>query len=200
MTEVISQKLIEKGLEEQGSLVLPGYSWEQYLSIEQLFSDSGVRVRFLNGYLEIMAPVSLLHENRKSNLGRLVEAWCLEQEIQFMICGNATLRQPEKAGGEPDESYYFHEKKEWPDLVIEVALTTGGLSKRAFYESFKIPELWIWRNDDLEMYQFDSHSGEYQKISASVILPGIDIATLVECSRMDFASQAIIEFRKRIKR
>ena len=49
-------------LERQGSLVLPGYRWEHYVRLDQLFQDSGVRVRFLDNYLEIMAPISEGHE------------------------------------------------------------------------------------------------------------------------------------------
>lgn len=198
MSKAISEALQERGIGDQASLVLQGYSWEQYLSIDELFSESGVRVRFLDHFLEIMAPVSLQHENRKSNLGCLVESWCLDKGIEFMVWGNTTLTNPEKSGGEPDESYCFHEKKEFPDLVIEVALTSGGLSKRAFYATFGIPELWIWREDDLEIHEFNDESGEYDRVSASVVLPGIDTGALVECARMEFASQAIREFRKRI--
>lgn len=198
MADLISQALVDRGIGKQDSLVLQGYSWEQYLSIEELFSQSGVRVRFLQPYLEITAPVSLEHEYRKSHLGRLVETWCFEKQIKFIICGNATLTNPGNSGGEPDESYFFHEKKTTPDLVIEVALTSGGLSKRAFYASLNVPELWIWRNDALEVHQLNEAKDGYDQIDESVQLQGINLSDVEECAVMEFASEAVIEFKKRL--
>jgi len=184
---------------EQAPLVLSGYTWAQYQSIEELFSDSGVRVRFLDHQIEIMAPVSEEHEERKSHLGRLVEVWCLYQGIRFCIRGNTTLLRPENAGGEPDESYCFGEKKTIPDLAIEVALTSGGLSKRAFYAKFAVPELWIWRRHRLEVFVWEAATASYAPSTASLVLPGLDLSLLEECARMDYASDAIREFDKRIR-
>jgi len=184
--------------QEQCPLVLPGFTWEQYLAIEKCFEETGVGIRYLKGYLEIMPPVSERHEERKSHLGCLIEAWCLEKDIEFYTRGNFTMTVPKVAGGEPDESFSFREKKEWPDLVVEVALTSGGLSKRSFYASFPVPELWIWRKDALEVYVFNGETGAYEAVEESRQLPGIDLAWLVECSRIASTSQAIKTFRQRI--
>jgi len=182
---------------EQTPLVLSGYTWQQYQSIEELFSGSGVRVRFLDHQIEIMAPVSEAHEERKSHLGCLVETWCLERRIRFCIRGNTTLLRQDEGGGEPDESYCFGEKKPVPDLAIEVALTSGGLSKRAFYAKFAVPELWIWRQERLEVFVWDVEEGNYRASVESAVLPGLDLGLLVECARMEYASDAIQEFRRR---
>jgi Uma2 family endonuclease len=54
----------------QTPFVLPDCTWEQYLAMDAAFADQrGVRIRFLQGYLEIMFPTSLEHERRKSHLG-----------------------------------------------------------------------------------------------------------------------------------
>ena len=186
-------------LGEQVPLVLPGYTWDQYLSIEELFCSSRprVRVKFLDGFLELMAPVSENREERKSHLGCLLEAWCLDRGIRFFTRGNMTMTRPGRAGGEPDEAYCFGAKKEVSDLVIEVALTSGGLSKRAFYASFGVPEVWIWRRDHLEVFIWDAEAGNYEPSEESRVLPGLNLALLEECSRMDCASDAIREFRRR---
>lgn len=189
---------MSSALAEQHPLVLRGYTWDQYISIEELFSLSGVRVRFLGNEIEIMAPVSEEHENRKSNIGCLVEAWCLEKGIRFFIRGNTTMTRPGSAGGEPDEAYCFGEKKEISDLVIEVALTSGGIGKRSFYREFRVPELWFWRNNQLEVHVFDESKDEYVASDQSHVLPGIDLVALEGCARMEYASDAILEFRKRI--
>ena len=176
----------------------PRSTWEQYLSIEELFEESGVQIRFLQGKLEIAPPVSEYHENRKSHIARLVETWCVEKDVNFFGKGNYTMLNPEESGGEPDECYCLRENKEWPDLVIEVALTSGGLSKRKFYATFPIPELWIWRNEKLEVHTFNLDTQEYETAEESVQLPGIDLDCLVECSQLESTRDAIVTFRDRI--
>ncbi len=183
----------------QHPLVLRGFTWQQYLSFDELCSDSGARVRFLHGDIEVMAPVSEEHEHRKSNLGCLVEHWCLARGIRFFIRGNTTMTLPGRAGGEPDEAYCFGAKKEISDLVIEVALSSGGIGKRAFYREFRVPELWFWRNDRLEVHVFDEDRADYVASDRSQVLPGIDLPALEECARLEYASDAIHEFRRRIE-
>jgi Uma2 family endonuclease len=186
-------------LASQSPLVLPDCTWEQYLAVDAALGDRrGVKVRFLQGYLEIMFPTSLEHERRKSHLGRLVEAWCLEREIDFFINGETTLKREFEAAGAPDESYMFHLEKERPDLVIEVDLTSGGLSKRTFYKRFGIPELWIWRHDRLEVHRLSAETNDYETATQSEELLGIPLNDVEECARIESASQAIREFRRRI--
>ena len=184
--------------ENQGSLVLPGYSWAHYLSLDELFQDTGVRVRFLDHYLEIMPPISEPHEHRKTHVACLLENWCIDRDTEVFGKGSTTLKIPEEAGGEPDESYSFHEHKPRPDLVLEVALTSGGLSKRAFYAKFEIPELWIWREDRLEVHVWNAGTRKYEPSATSVVLPGIDLAAIQDCALLPSINQAVREFRKRV--
>ncbi len=186
--------------ERQGPLVLPGYTWDHYLSLDELLSGSGVRVRFLNHHIEIMAPISAEHEEKKVHLGRLVDVWCEERDIASFGRGSTTLKREGQAGGEPDESFHFGEVKDRPDLVIEIALSSGGLSKRAFYAEFGVPELWIWRKDALEVYILDPATGSYRASAASEVLPGVDLDALAECTLLPSTSAAIKTFRARIAR
>ena len=185
-------------ISRQQPLVLPGYTWAQYLSLDELFHDSGTRVRFLNHTLEIMPPISEAHKERKVHLGRLVDAWCVERGIEQFGRGSATLKLTEVAGGEPDESFCFGVKKEIPDLVIEVALTSGGLSKRAFYSRFQVPELWIWRDEALEVHVFDPEATAYVPSAESRVLSGLDLAAVAECAVLPSITQAVAAFRKRL--
>lgn len=59
------------------------------------------------------------------------------------------------AAGEPGESYCIGADKPLPDLVVEVVVSSAALSKLALYQSLAIPEVWIWRKDDLEVYCLD---------------------------------------------
>jgi Uma2 family endonuclease len=187
-----------EAFENQSSLVLPGYSWSHYVSLDELFQDTGVRVRFLDHYLEIMPPISEPHEHRKKHVACLLEAWCIDRDTEIFGKGSTTLKIPEEAGGEPDESYCFHEQKPRPDLVVEVALTSGGLSKRAFYAKFEIPELWIWREERLEVYVWNASARTYEASASSQVLPGIDLAAIRDCALLPSINQAVREFRKRV--
>lgn len=184
-------------IEGQASLVLPGYSWAHYLSLDELFQNSGVQVRFLNDTIEIMAPVSEDHESRKGHVGCLIEQWCIEKDIPLVTRGSTTIKKEKTAGGEPDESYCIGEPKPFPDLAIEIALTSGGLSKRAFYKIYQVPEVWIWRNEKIEVFYFDQNSGEYIECAESHLLPGIDLKAVEDCSVLPTINEAVREFRKR---
>ena len=61
-----------------------------------------------------------------------------------------------------------------------------------------MPELWFWRNNQLEVHVFDESKDEYVASDQSRVLPGIDLVALEGCARMEYASDAILEFRKKI--
>ena len=76
------------------------------------------------------------HERIKSFLGCLLEAYALEAGIDLSPSGAWTLKHaPRKAGAEPDECYIVgpDQDKDAPDLVIEVAWTSGGIDKLEIY-------------------------------------------------------------------
>ena len=83
-----------------------------------------------------------------------------------------------------------------PDLVIEIALTSGGLSKRAFYAKFRVPEIWIWRKDHIEVHVFDEQTNQWQETRESRVLPGIPIDAVETCAILPSITQAVCEFRK----
>ena len=62
-----------------------------------------------------------------------------ETGIEIMPRGQATIRAALKeAGAEPDESWCIAEEKEFPDIVLGVALTCGGLNKLTIYSQFRV--------------------------------------------------------------
>jgi Uma2 family endonuclease len=67
---------------------LHGATWADYERLLELRGDhSAPRIQYLEGTLEIMSP-SGTHESIKSTIGRLVEAWCLEHDIEFSTYGS----------------------------------------------------------------------------------------------------------------
>jgi len=177
-------------------VIIRGVSWERYLALADDFDGTRVRLTYLDGTLEIMPPpISDEHESRSRHIGHLIAEYCLHVGIRFWSVGSRTLHVFEQAGLEPDEQFSLHQKGALPDLAVEVAITSGGLNKLAVYQRFQIPEVWVWEGDELHVYGFDPATGRYAKATASTALPGIDLATVARCARIEESSEAIREFR-----
>ena len=182
-------------------------NWEQYEALLARNGDtSAYRVTYLDGALEIMSP-SRRHENRKTRIGNLLEIYFLEADINYFPFGSTTLRLEEKSGGtEPDEAYCIGTDKEFPDLAIEVIVTSGGINKLEIYRRLNVKEVWFWQNDRFSLYylrseipvQFVQTCG-YEPITRSEILPNLDIELLAEYIRYPNSLIAAKEFRQRLR-
>ena len=193
MTTSTLSKSNDTNLEQR--LLLPrNYSWQEFVVLENLLASSGsFRITYLDGWIELMT-VGEPHELIKSLLGMFLEAYFIEMGIEFIPVGNATRRGEEKGTSfEPDESYYLGEKKENPDLAIEVILTSGSLEKLEKYRRFKIPEVWLWENNQLDVYALIS--SEYRLVNYSQLLPDLDLELLVRCVQMSSRLEAMNAFK-----
>jgi len=153
------------------------------------------RVAYLEGVLQVMTP-SRPHEGLKSTIGRLVEVWCLENEVEFSVYGSWTLKSEQQARGiEPDECYVFGNvsEPERPDLAIEVVWTSGGLDKLEIYRKLGVPEVWFWRRGQLTAHVLRGE--HYAVVPESEVLPGIDLVELASFLDRPTASQAIRAYR-----
>ena len=179
---------------EQKILLPRSYSWQEFVALENLLASSGsFRITYLDGWIELMT-VGEPHELIKKSLAILLEAYFIEMGIEFIPVGNATRRGEEKGTSfEPDESYYLGEKKDNPDLAIEVILTSGNLEKLEKYRRFKIPEVWLWENNQLDVYALIS--SEYRLVNHSQLLPDLDFDLLVRCVQMPSRLEAMNAFK-----
>ncbi len=129
---------------EDHFVVLHGVSWSDYQRVLEIRGDhSSPRIAYLEGRLEIMSP-SGSHERIKSLIGRLVEVWCLEHDVEFTTVGSWTLEdKTTDRGVEPDECYIFGPPRGAlrPDLAIEVIWTSGGLAKLEIYRKLGVAEV-----------------------------------------------------------
>src|SRR5277367_6115904 len=87
-------------------VILYGMTWKDYETLVAMRGDrAGVRVYYLRGAIELMSPTRS-HEEIKTTLGRLLEAYCDERNIELSGYGSWTLRSaPEERGAEADECY-----------------------------------------------------------------------------------------------
>lgn len=175
-------------------ILMHGMSWWQFETILAARGDNPVpRIAYQEGTIELMSP-SHRHEEKKSLLGSLVEAYCFERRIRFFPWASTTLKNPSvERGAEPDASYRFEPGGEVPDLVIEAVLTSGGLDKLQLYRELGIRELWFWFEAGIEAYALQADA--YAPIDESTMLPGLMIAELAEFARREEVYDAILAFR-----
>jgi Uma2 family endonuclease len=179
---------------EPNPIVLHNVTWEKLEQLDELLADSGVRLTYIDGILEIMPPPSEAHEEPKSTVSRLVEAFLQEKAVRFYIRGSLTQGQKKDGARlEPDESYSIGAKKPTPDLAIEVTVTSGGINKLVIYARLKVPEVWFWEDGTIDIYCL-RENGQYAKVDRSELLPNLDIELLAEHSRMADQYDAIQSF------
>jgi len=86
------------------------------------------------------------------------------------------------------------DEKEFPDLVLEIALTSGGVRKLEIYARFKVPEVWFWRRNKIEIFSLGS-LGAYEPLRKSRLLAGLDISLVERCVAIQSWTQARQAFR-----
>jgi Uma2 family endonuclease len=77
--------LLESPQTQANKLVLDGISWEKFEQIETTFQDiEGVRFIYLDGELEIIMSPGKAHEDAKSTIGLLLEAYMRAKKNQIL--------------------------------------------------------------------------------------------------------------------
>jgi Uma2 family endonuclease len=199
LTELLRPDIRFKGAEPEQRVVYSDISWERYLAFDKELGHDrpGPRLYYLDGQLEIMST-SDEHEKIKKWIADLLAVYFEETGIEIIPRGQATMRLAlKRAGAEPDESWCIGEEKKFPDLVLEIALSSGGISKLKTYERFRVPEVWLWRKGKLEIHCL-SRSGAYEQVQKSRLLPGLDLALLEKCVGIRSWQQARRTFRARL--
>ena len=161
--------------------VLHGVPWAAYVTLRDALDDqSGLKMTYLRGTLELMSP-STLHEDTKTIIGRLIEVWAMERDVDLRGFGGATFRREAKERGlEPDECYTLGPLHEdgVPDIGIEVTVTASLVDKLAVYAGLGVPEVWEWRPSTGAIAVLRLVGDDYQPRQHSEVLPGLDAAEL----------------------
>lgn len=159
---------------------------------------AGVRMAYLEGDLELMTP-SRSHESINTMIGRLLEAYAEERGIDLNGHGSWTIKSaPTERGVEPDKCYIIGtERKEAPDLAIEVVWTHGGLDKLEIDRGLGVGEVWIWKDGALAVFVLVGVA--YQRAERSRLLPGLDLALLTSFLDHDSQTEAVRAFRAALR-
>ena len=163
-------------------IVTSSVTWAGYMAMRALCDSPGIRMAYDQGVLEIMSP-SYEHENAKTLIGRLIEAYAVERDIELIGCGSTTLRKEIKERGlEPDECYNVgHPFEQAPDFAIEVVITGGGIDKLPIYASIGVQEVWFWCEGKFDLFTLVGDS--YEATTATKFLPELDLDFVAELVR-----------------
>ncbi|TRT64681.1 MAG: Uma2 family endonuclease [Microcystis sp. M_QC_C_20170808_M2Col] len=153
-------------------VIFPHQTWEDY---ERLLS---LRLQ--------MSPLPS-HGKRINLLSDLVKIILRRQGKDWECFDPITLKITGEAGVEPDSCFYIDNREAIlgkeridltvdppPDLAIEVDFTS--LTDVEAYQLLKIPELWVYRREELKIYLFREDG--YQESENSRLFPDINIKKL----------------------
>jgi Uma2 family endonuclease len=174
--------------------ILRGIPWQTYVSLREADDTPGLRMTYDRGELELMSP-SPEHEDLKKTIARLIEVYAIERDVLLYGYGSTTFRRQAKERGlEPDECYCLGGKlRDVPDIAIEVVLTSGGIEKLPIYAELGVPEVWFWEDEAFHLHALRDDT--YEEISASSVLPALDLAVVARFARTRDQHNAAKAFR-----
>ncbi len=210
LKELINESELGSNSDSEERFISSGVSWENYEALLAKLEDNcHYRVTYLDGVLEIVSP-SIRHEFVKTNLGMLLERFFYNKRIRFVPMGSSTFKnKAKKAGAEPDECYCIGEKKNIPDLAIEIVVTSGNISKLETYRRLGVAEVLFWEINQLKLYHLRDNSQQekatvypntygYEEITISEAIPQLNISLFEQCLLISDSILAVDEFEKGI--
>ena len=190
------EKLVAPAIAEP-RIPLYGITWQQYEHfIEMFYGHHNLHLIYLKGVLEIVT-LSPEHEMLKTMIARLLYVYADALNIDLFSCGSATCKsEATERGLEPDESFCLGERKQFPDLAIEVIVTSGGIDKLEVYQVLKVAEVWFYKNEKFSVYSLNSDHSGYDAIAQSQIFPNLDLDIMAEYIRPEREPEMVRAWRK----
>lgn len=181
-------------------VVLHGVDWKTYCAVRELFDSPGVRMTYLMGALEIMSP-SRKHEGYKTRIARLLELFALERSLPLSGYGSTTLRKALKERGlEPDECYVLGRDltdDDYPDIALEVVISSGGIDKLEVYRGLGVREVWFWHDGQFGVYVLGTAG--YELRERSELVPTLDFVELAALAEDTDQLAALQRYRRKLQ-
>jgi Uma2 family endonuclease len=203
MGAAASTSLATSRVDAEQRFLLHDVPWWTYVALRDALDDTGVRMTYLQGALELMSP-SGLHEESKKLIARFIEAWAEELDVDLRAFGSTTFRREAKQRGlEPDECYTLGARAEdgLPDVAIEVIVASPLLDKLAVYAGLGVPEVWTWHDEGRQLRVQRLVRGAYEPRVRSEVLPELDLELLSRLVRPGESHTALVkEYRAALRR
>jgi Uma2 family endonuclease len=208
MQAVVTTEQIELS---PGALVrLPG-DWTDYqLLLEKRGDHSLPRIKFRPGEILFISPMPQ-HGRDANGLADVVKVLLEHLGCDYVAFTPITLALPETSGVEPDYCFYIEnhtaitgkDQITWgvdpaPDLVIEMDVTS--FTDIADYAPYQVPEVWLWKQQQLLIYHWSSNGYQLQPISR--YCPRLNVAQLtadyLQIARNQSTSAALRNLRQQL--
>ncbi|WP_254563431.1 Uma2 family endonuclease [Oscillatoria sp. HE19RPO] len=171
-----------------GSVIrLPG-TWQEYQALCDRRGDGSIpRIKYRSGEVWLMSPLPK-HGRDAHLIAAIITTLLDNQEQEYDAFTPVTMQLPEESGIEPDYCFYIDhwqavsgkERIDWrndppPDLVLEIDVTS--YSNVQDYLPYRVPEVWLFRQQQLLIYQLQGD--EYEVKSQSQYFPEVNLADIV---------------------
>ncbi|NER38764.1 MAG: Uma2 family endonuclease [Oscillatoria sp. SIO1A7] len=194
-----------------GSVVqLPG-TWQDYRSLCDRRGDGAIpRIKYRYGEILLMSPLPK-HGRDASLIADIIKVLLDWTGREYDSFTPVTMQLPEESGIEPDYCFYIDhwqavsgkERIDWrndppPDLVLEIDVTS--YSDAQDYLPYRVPEVWLFRNQKLLIYQLQGD--KYIVRSQSQYFPSANLPdVLARCLEIAYrrnTSAAIRDLKQRL--
>ena len=180
--------------------VIHGVKWDTYVALRRSLDRAGshVHITYLEGTMELMSP-GPLHEDMKTRIARLLEAYAGVRGISLNGRGGQTFRRKAKERGlEPDECYFIGPPSGAPHIAIEVVTSRGLVDKLSVYEGLRVRELWLWQKGTISFRRLTARG--YEVRPKSDVLPELDVVLFARFLENEDQTQAAEQYRAALKR
>ena len=148
-----------------GTIIVPDVSWDNYQQlVAEVNNQTGVRLTFDRGSLEIMSPLPV-HEKYKEFLLRLMDRLSTLMGFDLESLGSTTFNQEWLDNGvEPDTCFYIKNAAKIigknridlavdppPDIAVEIDISHRSTTKLKIYEELRVPEIWLYDEQKLQI-------------------------------------------------
>lgn len=207
LTVVSPQKLYLSA----GTVMRSPATWQEYQNLcEQRGDNSIPRLKYRSGEVLLMSPLPK-HGKDASLIADIIKVLLDAIGREYDSFTPITMQLPTISGIEPDYCFYIDdwqavagkERIDWgndppPNLVLEIDVTS--YSDVTDYLPYRVPEIWLFRNRELLIYQLQEN--EYILHSYSRYFPEINVSEIVtQCLETAYqrnTSAAIRELRQQL--
>ena len=171
-----------------GTVMRSPATWQDYQTLYEQRGDSAVpRLKYRSGEVLLMSPLAR-HGRDVSLIADIIKTLLDSLGREYDAFTPVTMQLPEESGIEPDYCFYIDhwqaisgkDRIDWrndppPDLVLEIDITS--YSDVQDYLPYRVPEVWLFRNQNLMVYQLQGD--DYSLASQSRYFPEVNLVNVV---------------------
>ena len=194
-----------------GAVVRLPATWQDYQNLSQQRGDRSIpRIKYRSGEVLLMSPMPK-HGRDAHVIANAITTLLDHTEREYDAFTPVTMELPDESGIEPDYCFYIDhwqavsgkERIDWetdppPDLVLEIDVTS--YSDVNDYLPYRVPEIWLFRKNQLLVYQLQDT--EYLLQTQSMYFPDINLQDVIaRCLQVAYdrnTSAAIRELKQRL--